>query len=126
MYLTGDVSATGDLAIHMHGERNDDSRSIPPEPFTMVGRRERQLSRWSGRDLELAKTLSERSSGPLAPAEMEVKRSFDGVGSRPYLPGSFRKAPRRCPLEFDRDYCYMSVMLRHRAWILRITGPILV
>jgi hypothetical protein len=37
MYLTGDVTATGDLAIHMHGERNDDSRSIPPEPFKMVG-----------------------------------------------------------------------------------------
>jgi hypothetical protein len=35
MYLTGDVTATGDLAIHMHGERNDDSRSIPP--FKMVG-----------------------------------------------------------------------------------------
>jgi hypothetical protein len=36
MYLTGDVTATGDVAIDMHGERTDDSRSISPEPFKMV------------------------------------------------------------------------------------------
>jgi len=30
------------------------------------------------------------------------------------------------PLEFDRGGCYMSAMVRHHAWILRITGPVLV
>jgi hypothetical protein len=30
------------------------------------------------------------------------------------------------PLEFGRDGCYMSRMLWHRCWIVRIIGPVLV
>ena len=39
---------------------------------------------------------------------------------------SERSRTANYPLEFDRGGCYMSAMVRHDAWILRITGPVLV
>ena len=39
---------------------------------------------------------------------------------------SERSRTANYPLEFDRGGCYMSAMFRHDAWILRITGPVLV
>jgi len=38
---------------------------------------------------------------------------------------SERSRTANYPLEFDRGGCYMSAMVRHHAWILRITGPVL-
>jgi hypothetical protein len=37
-----------------------------------------------------------------------------------------RRRPLTAPLEFGRGRCYMSAMSLHRAWIMRIIGPVLV